>query len=356
MKRVALLLVLVFVFLLSLGDFWRTSEEINAILRNPLFFSNLKGVPLHVVAPSSKIEDTNLQKILSYLAPLDISVPADIQGGDLPYHANDDAKRAELLISAFSRPERGVVWALRGGYGAARLLKYLNNIPKPQEMKLFVGYSDATAIHLFLAQKWDWPSIHGPMVSELLMSQKDPNNFLRLSEIVSLKKRHLSYDGLTPINAAAKQLLEVSGKVTGGNLTIVLSSLGTPWQIQGQGKIIILEDVFSLGGRVAYRIDRALHQLVQADVFEDAAAIILGSIGNDTHVEFAVQRFGDEISTPLFKAEWFGHEATNYPIILNWDSVIQCAEGSEGDRRCKLSTDITSLPELGQNRNFENTP
>jgi hypothetical protein len=73
-------------------------------------------------------------------------------------------------------------------------------------------------------------------------------------------------------------------------------------------------------------------------------------------VEFAVQRFGDEISTPLFKAEWFGHEATNYPIILNWDSVIRCAERSEGDKRCQLSTDITSLPELGQDRNFENTP
>jgi muramoyltetrapeptide carboxypeptidase len=341
----AIIIILVFMAILNNGDYLR-EKPVNLALSDPQFFDALKGIGITLVAPASKTEEGNLIRLTAYLnSSLDVSMPEDIQGAELPYHANSDDKRAELLIRALSAGDNKVTWALRGGYGSARLLRYLENSPVPAQRKLFVGYSDMTFVHLFLSQKWQWPSIHGAMAAELLSPLKNPRNFLLLGHVLSGKQTKPSYNGLVPLNEAARNVDKVHGKVTGGNLTLLSASLATSWQLEANNKILIIEDVFSDdNASIAYQIDRDLTHLEQAGVFKSVAAVIFGTFkSTDKHVDFSLNRFANAIDAPVFQASWFGHGEDNYPIVLNWDSAITCNDSIDGKKSCSLETDLTSL-------------
>src|SRR5207248_2342713 len=159
------------------------------------------------------------------------------------------------------------IWTLRGGYGSARLFNLLNTMKKPAKSKIFVGYSDATFLHLFLS-RWDWKTIHAAGAGELLDANKKAKNFLHLFDILSGKIKNINYNGFKALNNAAKSIDEIKSSITGGNLTILVHSLGTPWQLKGANKIVFVEDV----GIRGYALDRAFNHLVQANAFKDVVA------------------------------------------------------------------------------------
>ncbi|EER21552.1 MULTISPECIES: LD-carboxypeptidase [spotted fever group] len=292
-----------------------------------LFFSistfsagySLKNIPITVVAPATGADNKTLSD-LKNINGLNLQIPSKcFAKGKLSFLASSDEVRFNCLRDALFDKSDNVVWSLRGGYGSARIIPDLLKLPKPNKEKFFIGYSDVTALHLFLSQEWGWKTIHGSNIADLLKSEKDQGNFTKLAEILKGKVKQVTIDNLVPLNDIAKSSDLVNGKLTGGNLTMVQASIGTNWQIRTKGKILFLEDV----NIVAFRLDRELLHLKQAGLFEDVKAIIFGSFNkNSESTMLMLRNFADSLDVPVFKTNRFGHEKINDPIIYNTNSKI----------------------------------
>lgn len=296
------------------------NQPMNPVLLDPAFQQAFTNRKILLIAPASGIEPEKIQAIRTQ-TQLDIEVPNDIMVKAVPYHAQTDEQRFKFLKKAlFTQSKKTILWTLRGGYGTARLIDKLENLPIPKQQKIFIGSSDITALHLFLSQRWGWHTIHGSGLSELTNVQKDPQNLLRIADIVAKRSTQAQINDLMPYNALAESTPKITGRLTGGNLSIIQTSLGTRWQIKTAGKIIFIEDVKEKG----YKIDRALNHLRQAGIFAKAKAIVFGDFFDpaDEHVDFALKRFASEVNIPVFKTNQFGHGKMNYPLIYNSKSEI----------------------------------
>lgn len=272
------------------------------------------------VEPSSGMSDRALKSIQAFF-PIVRAYP---EKSSVPYHANDDVARFANLKSAIESDKK-YLWAVKGGYGSARLFEQLKSIPPPSIPKVFIGYSDATFLHLFFG-RWGWKTIHGAMPIDLARGEISYRNFTAIGEMISTQKGALSYGNIVGLNRLAKSHIPINGEVIGGNLTLLASSLGTPWELIGTDKIIFIEDT----GVRGYGVDRGLNHLSQSGVLKDARAILFGEfLRGDEHVKYAIQRFADEAQLPVFIASNFGHGISNYPLPFGFVSEIR--QNSDGE-------------------------
>lgn len=291
-----------------------------------------------VVAPSSGVHGNDVSKVHEMAEKLGVRFDAEaMMDGLVPYLANTDSVRLRLLREALSDPGTEVVWAMRGGYGSGRLLAALADAPPP-EPKIFVGYSDATFVHMLL-HKWNWQTVHGAMFWEMAAVDrtKSAENYLRLADLLSGKEKELRYGGLKPFNRAAEKAREpIRGVLVGGNLACFAAALGSPWFPDTEGKILFLEDVKEPG----YKIDRMLTQLRDAGVFAGARAVLLGEFSRgDEAVGHALWRFAGECGKPVFRSDLFGHGMSNFPLVLNAPAVIEREAGDDEAFGLRMPTD-----------------
>ncbi len=288
----------------------------NPALNNKLFQETFSSRPIKVVAPASGTSPEKMEQ-LQLLPHLTLVIPPKIMSQDILFHANNDEERFEQLRTAlYDESNKTIIWTLRGGYGSARLINQLSTLPPPKHEKIFIGFSDNTALHLFLSQQWHWQSIHAAGLAELLDPAQDPQNYIRIAEIITYGLPSQSIDNLKPLNISALKANPIKGYLTGGNLTLVESSIGTPWQIQTATKILFLEEV----GEKGYRIDRSLNHLRQAGLLKEVKAIIFGEFITkikDKGVKIALERFAKETTMPIYQTDQFGHGKMNYPLIYN---------------------------------------
>lgn len=293
---------------------------VNPVVSNPNFKEALDSRTIKMIAPASGTDPKKIETLRN-LAEYNIQIPEDIMEQAVVFHSNSDEQRFKFLKAAlYDKSKKTIVWTLRGGYGAARLIDKLEKLPPPKQEKIFIGFSDVTALHLFLSQRWGWKTIHGSGMSEWVMSHKDPQNLQKIVDIIAKRVDFTSINHLKPLNKSAQKIKKLTGRLTGGNLSIVQTSLGTDWQIKTQGKIVFLEDTSEKG----YKIDRTLHHLKQAGVFDKAKAIVFGHFVDpqDEHVDLALERFATDVQIPIFKTDQFGHGKINYPLIYNAKSEI----------------------------------
>ena len=191
------------------------------------------------------------------------------------YLAGDDALRAADLLAQFTDEQVKAILCLRGGYGCARLLPLLDYAAIRRHPKLFIGYSDITALHIALQEQAGLATVHGPMLCNLLPDRR-PTKYTMQALLNGLKKpfgpqkfKQAKGHQLRWLYPAAAPL---QGRLCGGNLTVLTSLIGTPYALQGHGGILFLEDV----GEAAYRIDRMLNQLTQSGLIDRVQAVIFG--------------------------------------------------------------------------------
>jgi len=202
------------------------------------------------------------------------------------------------------------------------LIPEITSIVPPEKNKIFVGMSDTTALQLYLQQQWHWPTIHGAPAQDKF----SPESIAALKSILFADVNPVEFSGLLPLNKLAEKNHTIEARVTGGNLCLVQAGIGTVWQLQGQNKIILLEDV----GERGYRVDRMLEHLRQANIFKDAAAILFGDFieGNEPNgtslIEPALKRFAESCEIPVVQVKGIGHGHTNFPIPLGTPSTLQC--------------------------------
>ncbi|MGE3920577.1 MAG: hypothetical protein AB7F64_06500 [Gammaproteobacteria bacterium] len=139
------------------------------------------------------------------------------------------------------------------------------------------------------------------------------------------------------MNQLAKRKCHINTSVTGGNLTIIQTTIGTPWQINTDNKILLLEDI----GERGYRVDRILEHLRQADIFKNVAAVLLGDFtpGYEPNgmslIEPVLKRFAEACDFSVVKINGIGHNYINYPmplgtiseLILGEDPQLICSRG-----------------------------
>lgn len=177
--------------------------------------------------------------------------------------------RARAILEAWADPDIGALVAIRGGYGSAQLLPFLDPAVLVSCRKALIGYSDITALLVFYLQH-GLTAIHGPMIDRRLSkgtAAYDESSFRRIVM------------GVEPAGELVPEQLETlhqgtaTGVLTGGTLTQLVSSLGTPYAFAPpDGCVLFIEDI----GERPYRIDRMLTQASQAGWFARARAIVFG--------------------------------------------------------------------------------
>lgn len=232
------------------------------------------GSTIGVIAPSgpAKVKVEKVSRALEkkgYKVKIGISCYLKYKG----YLAGEDSVRAKDLEDMFLDKEVDTIICLRGGYGATRILEYIDYNIIRNNPKKFIGFSDITALHIVFNQDCNLPTYHGIMAGNFL----EWDNFSYISLLRALNFED-NLDIINPVGAEIKSINdgEVSGVLVGGNLTLIISSLGTKYEIDTKGKILFIEDV----GEYIYRVDRMLNQLYLAGKFNDCSGIIFGDFNN----------------------------------------------------------------------------
>jgi muramoyltetrapeptide carboxypeptidase len=222
------------------------------------------------------------------------------------YLAGSDARRAEELMELVADPRVDAIVCARGGYGSPRILEHLDAARIRAARKPLVGFSDVTALLLWQRRHAGLMGFHGPML--------DRGGDLRDEEMAALVAGLTGTGALPEVwRGSAGAGAAVEGRLTGGSLSMLVASLGTPFAVDTRGAILLLEDV----GERPYRIDRMLEQLRQAGKLAAAVGVGLGrfercdepdgSVGASDVLREALERLG----LPWVGGLSFGHGAPN---------------------------------------------
>ncbi|MGF7057569.1 S66 peptidase family protein [Brassicibacter mesophilus] len=235
------------------------------------------GDTIGLIGPSSPTPFERIEPSIERIKELGFNVVVgESCYGVHGYLSGKDEVRAKDVNEMFRNKNIDGVWCIRGGYGTPRILDMLDYDLIRQNPKVFIGYSDITALHISINQECELVTFHGPMVStELYRGIDDFTRDYLIKNIMGHKSLGLITN---PKNIDIKTLVsgKCEGKIVGGNLSLVASTIGTPFEIDTKGKILFLEDV----DEEPYRIDRMLTQLKLAGKLDDAEGFILGDWNN----------------------------------------------------------------------------
>lgn len=198
------------------------------------------------------------------------------------YLSGTDEVRARDINVMFADDEVDAIVCLRGGYGAMRILDKLDYDMIAKHPKIFMGFSDITALHIALLEKCGLATFHGPMAAAN-WAGKPLDDFSRESMYRALMNAEPAGELANPPEYP-KQTVNpgvAEGQLVGGNLMLIASSLGTPWEINTKGRIIFIEEI----GERTYCVDRMLTQMRLAGKFDDCAGVVFGDFA-DCPIEY----------------------------------------------------------------------
>ena len=289
------------------------NKTCDALLRAPVLKLPAR---CSVVAPASPMDDHMIVSGVRKLEELGIIPPERVVlPGKQKYLAGSDVERALALVDAFKDDSTGVIFCVRGGYGCSRILDLVDFELISKNPKLFVGYSDVTFLHCALLSKCGLVTIHGPTISQLRVLPEDDVQLL-----VQLFTSHSKPEYHFPF-AHTLRSGEAEGRVLGGNLTCLCHVMGTGYEPDFTGAILLLED----RGEALYRIDRMLNHLKLAGKLDSIAGLLLGefiSCGPVSSIWEVVLDILGDIDVPVLTAVPVGHGSRNVPLPLGLRAVL----------------------------------
>jgi len=228
------------------------------------------------------------------------------------FHQREDEQRAESLMKMWSNPDVKAVIAATGGYGAVRVIPYLDPDVFRRNPKTFVGYSDITALHLWLMRRAQLRVFHGPTLDDLFPGGADPTVASLLSALTDpqpeTKLGGPSVRAVRPGTAV--------GRLTGGNLSLVQQTIGTPYEIDTRGAILFLEETRD---PMSFVDERLVH-LRSAGLLRDVRGIVFGHLSIDRCEEDEFEDFLldllPDFNGPILMDFPAGHEAPNLTLPL----------------------------------------
>jgi muramoyltetrapeptide carboxypeptidase len=247
-------------------------------------------------------------------------------------------ERLDDLHQMFRDPEVRGIFAVRGGYGSEQLLDGIDYELIRRNPKIFIGYSDITALHLAIQKKTGLVTFHGPVVlsqftdytqqwfRKALFSSEPLGKLTNPPESNQLRPAHL----LRTVRPG-----KGTGTLTGGNLTLISTTMGTPFEIETQGRVLFLEDV----GEEPYRIDRMLTQLQLAGKFEGVAGVIFGECRECTPRDYQpsftstfslgeiIDRILGKLKVPVLSGLTVGHTPDQLTLPLGVRATLDADKG-----------------------------
>lgn len=270
-----------------------------------------KGDLIGLVTPGSPVSPQQLEECIQKLEGMGFrTTHNETVLSEYGYFAGPDRERAHELMDMFSREEVKGIWCVRGGYGSIRILDMLDYQIIRANPKVFVGFSDITAIHAAILKETGLVTFHGPV---------GISDFNRFSE-KSLKKvlmepgesypypyrREKGSSGNPEFDRYTIREGVAEGVLTGGNISVLDSIIGTRFEPDFHGKIAYLEEI----EEKTYRVDKMLFHLLSATNLKHAAGIVLGAFSDcniNDEPRLTLRKAIDDLLKPLGIPVSYGH-------------------------------------------------
>jgi len=244
-----------------------------------------RGDTIALVAPAGPVEIKTVKEFAEQLemAGYKVIIPKGIERKS-GYLAGADDERASELNAAIRDPKVRAIFPCRGGYGVIRILDRIDYPALRRDPKIIVGFSDITALHLAIARESHLITFHAPMsLRGIAVPDKEASfavaSFKRAIFADQSKDRVGGYTIDAPTDRPKPVKLvsgKAQGRLMGGNLTMICSTLGTPYAIQPKGAILFIEDL----NEAPYRVDRYLSQLRLAGALDAISGVVIGNFSS----------------------------------------------------------------------------
>ena len=287
------------------------------------------GARVAVLSPAAAAKADRVERGLQALRALGYDAqPGEhmLDRGPL-YFAGEDEARLSDLHHAFADDEIRAIFATRGGYGSNYLLEALDLDLIAESAKPFVGYSDLTAVQLWLLDQVQLPVFYGPMLSADFSREDGVHTASLRAALTGQTYKVGAEEGLRTLRAG-----EARGRLYGGCLSIITALLGTPFEPQTEGKLLFLEDT----NEKPYKVDRMLWQLRQAGKLEGVTGIVFGEMlecaapNKPGWLEEAMLGVLEDFEGPIAIGLRSGHVSRqNVTLTLGVQAQLRAGDGAE---------------------------
>lgn len=255
------------------------------------------------------------------------------------YLGGQDKDRAADVTAMFADKDVRAILCVRGGWGSARLLPFVDWNVVRANPKLLIGYSDITALHMAIAAKGGAYTLHGPNGSSAWgKASLESFKSIAFDGAMPLYKNPVANDDRLIQRKWRTQKLTggtAQGRLLGGNLTVLTALAGTQYLPDFNGAILFLEDI----DEAEYRIDRMLTQLGQAGVLSKLAGVVFGQCtncrdpdgsgpGGGFTLNALLQQHLGSLGVPAYQGAWFGHMADQYSLPVGALAEIDADAGT----------------------------
>lgn len=293
-----------------------------------LYGKKLKpGDTIGLIGPSGAVrKEGAVDRAIQYMQEMGFKVKvSESAHARYGYLAGTDEVRARDLNAMFADPQVDAIVCTRGGYGAMRMLDILDYETIRANPKIFVGFSDVTALNIAFLEKCGLVTFHGPMATS--WNDDFPDGFTKdafYRAVMEAKPLGAldnapGYHERRTVNSGCAE-----GVLVGGNLSLIAGTIGTPYEINTKDRILFIEEI----GERTYCVDRMLTQLRLAGKFEDCAGVVFGDF-NDCPVEYpefglTLEEVIRDVAAPCGKPIFTGLQAGHVSPKITVPLGVQC--------------------------------
>jgi muramoyltetrapeptide carboxypeptidase len=267
--------------------------------------------------------------------------------------AGDDDRRAAELNAWLRDPEVKAILFARGGYGTSRIVDQLDLGALRRRPKAIAGFSDLTALLLSVTRRAGLGVFHGPLVAGAGTDAPGERDMALLLDLLSDKPAPRAHRRLRTLRPG-----RVRAPVTGGNLSLLAHSIGTPFQVEARGRLLFVEEV----NEPLYRVDRAVRQLLLAGVFRGVAGLILGRFSGMKPSELRavpplfLEALGSR-AVPAVSGLLAGHGSPNRALPFGAPATLDAAAGTLVFESCVTegANPLNPPVPMGEGANFSSS-
>jgi len=284
-----------------------------------------KGDRIRIVAPAGNVSKEKVLPGIGLLQDVGYEVIVGKHVFDRHFqYAGTDQQRAADFQEAINDTQTKAIICARGGYGSVRIIEKIDFSLLAKCPKWLVGFSDITVFHSVL-NKLGFASIHGAMPAFFLENKKPSKSFQSLMELITsgnsdirLSSHSLNFKG------------NCSGELVGGNLSLLYSFQGTPWQLDMKGKILLVEDL----SEYLYHLDRMMQNFRLSGQLSGLAGLVVGAFTEmqDNESPFGksayeiIREAVDGFQFPVCFDFPVGHISKNLPLVIGAKYQLEVGE------------------------------